>query len=83
MTNAVELSVGRGVVGLMCTNSVSVAVSGAPLWAFYKHATTSDSAAEATTLFITDATLRMEPLRVSSCGGLFLQKNMPPRRLRV
>jgi hypothetical protein len=51
MPNAVELSVRRGVGGCVWPSSVSVALSGAPLWALWKHAPTSDSAAEATTFF--------------------------------
>jgi hypothetical protein len=83
MPNAVELSVRSGVAGWMWSNSVSVTLSGAPLWAFLNHAPTSDSAAEATTFFMTDAKLRTEPFSVSSCGGLSPQKNKPPRRLRA
>jgi hypothetical protein len=79
--NALELSVRRGVTGWMWPNSVSVTLSGAPLWAFWKHAPTSDSASEATTFFNTDATLRMEPFSVFYCGGLSPQKNKPPRRM--
>jgi hypothetical protein len=77
--NAVKLSVRSGVAGWMWSNSVSVNTSGAQLWAFWKHAPTSDSAAEATTFFMTDATLSI--FRVPSCGGLSQQKNNPPRRL--
>jgi hypothetical protein len=69
MPNDVELSVHSGVAGWMWPNSVSVTLSGAPLWAFWKHAPTSNSAADATTFLMTDATLRIEPFRVSSCGG--------------
>jgi hypothetical protein len=81
MPNDVELSVRSGVTGWMCPNSVSVTLSGAPLWEFWKHAPTSDSAAEATTFFMTEATFRIEPFRVSSCGGFSPQENNPPRRL--
>jgi hypothetical protein len=81
--NAVELSVWSGVAGWMYPNSVSVSLSGAPLWAFWKHAPTSDPAAEATTLFMTDAKLRIEPFMVSYCRGLSPQKNNPPGRLRA
>jgi hypothetical protein len=45
--------------------SVSATLRGAPHWALWKHAPTSDSAAEATTFLMTVATLRMDPL-----GGL-------------
>jgi hypothetical protein len=83
MPNAVEFLVRRGVAGCLCPNSVSVTLRGAALWAFWKHAPTSDSAAEATTFLMTEAALRMEPFKVSSFGGLFPQKNMPPRRLRA
>jgi hypothetical protein len=79
--NAVELSVRRGVVGWMWPSSVSVTLSGAPLWAFLKHAPTSDSAAEATTFLMTEATFRMEQLSVSCCRVSLPQKNRPPRRL--
>jgi hypothetical protein len=48
MPNAVELSVRRGFTGLMFPTQFIVTLSGAPLWAFWKHAPTSDSAAEAT-----------------------------------
>jgi hypothetical protein len=77
MPNAAELSVRSVVGGGMWPNSVSVTMSGAPLWAFWKHALTSDSAAEATTFFITDATLSLETFRVSSCGVLSPQKYIP------
>jgi hypothetical protein len=70
MPNDVDLSVRSDVAGWMWPNSVSVTLSGALLWALWKHAPTSDSAAEVTTFFMTDATLRIEPFRVSSCGGL-------------
>jgi hypothetical protein len=63
--NTVELSVRRGVGGCMWPNSASVTLSGAPLWALWKHASTSDSAAEATTFSMTEATLRMDPFSVS------------------
>jgi hypothetical protein len=81
--NAVELYVRSGVAGWMWPNSASVTLSGAPPWAFWKHAPTSDSAADATTFFMNDAILRREPFRVSSCGGLSPQKNKPPRQLCV
>jgi hypothetical protein len=74
MPNDVELSVQSGVAEWMWPNSVSVTLSGAPLWAFWKHAPTSDSAAEPTTLFMTDATLRIEPFMVSSCGVVTAKK---------
>jgi hypothetical protein len=74
MPNTVELSVRSGVAGCMWTNSVSVTLSGAPLWAFWKHAPHSKSAADATTLLMTDTTLRIEPFSVSSCGVLSPQK---------
>jgi hypothetical protein len=83
MPNAVELSVRRGVGGCVCPSSVSVTLSGAPLWALLKHAPTSDSAAEATTFLMTTATLRMDPLSVSCSGDLFPRKNRPPRRLHA
>jgi hypothetical protein len=81
MPNAVELSVRSGVAGWTWPTSVSVTLSGDPLWAFWKHAPTSDSAAEATTFFRTDATLRVEPFSVSSCEGVSPQKNKPLRRM--
>jgi hypothetical protein len=74
MPNAVELSVRRGVGGGMWPNSVSVTLSGAPLWALRKHVPTSDSAAEATTFLMTEATLRMEPFSLSCLGGCCLKK---------
>jgi hypothetical protein len=80
---AVELSVWSVVAGCVWTNSVSVTLSGAPLWAFLKHAPTYASATGATKFLITDATLRIERLKVSSFGGLSPQKNKPPRRLRA
>jgi hypothetical protein len=83
MSNAVELYVRSGVAGFVWPNLVSVTLSGAPLWAFLKHAPTSDAAAEATTFLMTDATLSIEPFRVSSFEGLFPQKNNQPRRLRA
>jgi hypothetical protein len=64
MPNAVELSVRRGVGGCGWPNSGIVALSGAPLWALWKHAPTYDSAAEATTFLMTEATLRMDPLSI-------------------
>jgi hypothetical protein len=51
--------------------------------ALWKHAPTSDSSAEATTFLVTDATLRIEPLIVSSCGVLSPQNNKQPRRMRA
>jgi hypothetical protein len=77
MPNAVELSVRSGVAGYMWPDSVSVTLSGALLWDLWNHAPTSGSASEATTFFITDATLRIEPFIVSSCGGLSSQNNTP------
>jgi hypothetical protein len=65
MLYAVELSVRRGVGGCVWPSSVSVTLSGAPLWALWKHARTYDSAAEATTFLMTAATLRIDPLSVS------------------
>jgi hypothetical protein len=67
----------------MWPNSVSVTLSGAPLWALWKHAPTYDSAAEATTLLMMEAALRMEPFSVSCCGDLLPQKTRPHRRLRA
>jgi hypothetical protein len=69
MPYAVELSVRRGVGGCVWPSSVSVTPSGAPLWALWKHAPTSDYEAEATTFLITAASLRMDPLSVS-CSGI-------------
>jgi hypothetical protein len=83
MPYAVELSVLRGVGGCVWPSSVSVTLSGAPLWALWEHAPTSDSAAEATTFLMTAATLRMDPLSVSYSGDLFPKKNRPPSRLRA
>jgi hypothetical protein len=80
---AVELSVRRGVGGCVWPSSVSVTLSGAPLWALWKHAPTSDSAAKATTFLMTAATLRIYPLSVSCSGDLLPSKNKPPRRLRA
>jgi hypothetical protein len=74
MPYAVELSVRRGVGGCVWPSSVSVTLSGAPLWALRKHAPASDSAAEATTFLMTAATLRMDPLSVSCSGDLFPRK---------
>jgi hypothetical protein len=34
MPNTVELTAGSGVAGFVCPNSVSVTLSGAPVWAF-------------------------------------------------
>jgi hypothetical protein len=65
MPYAVELSVRRGVGGCVWPNSVSVTLSGAPLWELWKHAPTYDSAAEATTFLITAAMLRIDPISVS------------------
>jgi hypothetical protein len=81
--DAVGLSVRRGVGGFMWPTLVSVALIGAPLWALRKHAPSSDSAAEATTFLMMEATLRMETFSVSCCGDLSPQKNRPLRRLRV
>jgi hypothetical protein len=83
MLYAVELSVRRCVGGCMWPISVSVILRGAPLWALWKHAPTYDTAAEATTFFMTAATLRMDPISVSYLGDLLPKKNRPPRRLRV
>jgi hypothetical protein len=83
MPYAVELSVRRGIGGCVWPSSVSVTLSGAPLWALWKHAPTSDSAAEATTFLMTAATLRIDPLCVSCSGDLLPRKNRPPRRLRA
>jgi hypothetical protein len=58
MPYAVELSVRRGVGGCVWPSSVSVTLSGAPLWALWKHAPTSDSAAAATTFLMTAALAR-------------------------
>jgi hypothetical protein len=80
---AVELSVRRGVGGCVWPSSVSVTLRGAPLWALWKHAPTSDSAAEATTFLMTATTLRMDPLSVSCSGDLLPKKNRPPRRLHA
>jgi hypothetical protein len=82
MPYAVELSVRRGVVGCVWPSSVGVTLSGAPLWALWKHVPTSGSAAEATTFLMTEATLMMDPLSVSCLGDLLPKKNRPPRRLR-
>jgi hypothetical protein len=65
MPYAVELSVRRCVGGCVWPSLASVTLSEAPLWALWKHAPTSDSAAEATTFLMTAATLRMDPLSVS------------------
>jgi hypothetical protein len=81
--NTVELSVCRGVGGFVWPSSVSVTLSGAPLWALWKHAPTSDYVAEANTFLITAATLSMDPLSVSCLGDLLPRKNRPPRRLRA
>jgi hypothetical protein len=83
MSYAVELSARRGVGGCVWPSSVSVTLSGDPLRAFWKHAPTSYSAAEAPTFLMTAATLRMDPLSVSCSGDLLPQKNRPPRRLRA
>jgi hypothetical protein len=79
--NAVELSVRSVIGGCVCPSSVSVTLSGVPLWALWKHASTSDSAAEATTFLMMEATLRIDPLSVSCSGGLLPKKNRPPSRL--
>jgi hypothetical protein len=83
MPFAVELSVRRGVGGCVWPSSVSVTLSGAPLWALWKHDPTYDSAAEATTFLITAATLRIDPFSVSCSWYLLPRKNRPPRRLRA
>jgi hypothetical protein len=80
---AVKLSVRSGVAGCVWPNSVNVTLSGTPLWAFWTHAHTSDSSDEAKKLLTTDATLRIEIFKVSSFGGLSLQKNKSSRRLCV
>jgi hypothetical protein len=67
--NAVELSVRNGVAGCVCPNPVRVTLIGAPLWAFWKQAPTSNSAADATKFFMTEAAFRMEPLSLSAWGG--------------
>jgi hypothetical protein len=67
--SAVGLSVLHGVAGCVCPNSVRVDLIGAPLWAFWKQAPTSDSAADATTFFRTEFALRIEPLSLSAWGG--------------
>jgi hypothetical protein len=83
MLYAVELSVRRGVGGCVWPRLVSVALRGAPFWALWKHAPTSDYAAEATTFLMMVATLSMDPLK-ASCSGFFLpKKNRPPRRIRA
>jgi hypothetical protein len=76
---AVELSARSCVTGWMWPNSVSVTLGSVPLWAFWKHDPTSDSAAEGTTFLMTDATLRIDPFRVPYFVGLSPQKNNPPR----
>jgi hypothetical protein len=81
--NAIELSVRRSVGGSVWPISVSVTLSGAPLWALRKHAPTSDSAAEATTFLTMEATLRIDPFSLSCSGDLFPKKNRPPSRLRA
>jgi hypothetical protein len=81
MLYVVELSVRRGVGGCVWPSSVSVTLRGAPLWVLWKHAPTSDSAAEATTFLMTDATLRIDPLRASCSGDLLPKKNRSTRRL--
>jgi hypothetical protein len=83
MPYAVELSIRRGVGSCVWPSSVSVTLRGAPLWALWKPAPTSDSAAEATTFLMTAATLRMDPLRASCSGDLLPKKNRPPRRLHA
>jgi hypothetical protein len=52
---------------------VRVTLNSAPFGAFLKHAPTSDSAADATTFLMTEAALRIDPLSLSACGGLFPQ----------
>jgi hypothetical protein len=83
MPYAVELSIRRGVGGCVWPSSVIVTLSGAPLWALWKHAPTSDYAAEANTFLMMAVTLRMDPLSVSCSGGLLPKKNRPQRRLRA
>jgi hypothetical protein len=58
---------------VLCPNSIRVILIGAPLWSFWKHVPNSDSAADATTFLMMDATLRIEPFRVPSFGGVFQQ----------
>jgi hypothetical protein len=70
MPRAFELSVLNGVAGCVFPNSVRVTWIGAPLSAFWKHAPTSDYAADATTFFMTEAAFRIEPLSMSAWGGL-------------
>jgi hypothetical protein len=83
MQKAVELSVRISIAGCVWPNSVSVTLSGAPFWAFLKHNFTSYSVAETTTFLMNDATLRIEPFKVSSFGGLSPQNKKPPRRLHA
>jgi hypothetical protein len=64
-------------------SSVIVTLRGAQIWALWKHAPTSDSAAEATTFLMTAVTLKMDPLRASCSGDLLPKKNIPPRRLHA
>jgi hypothetical protein len=65
--NAVELSIINGVDGCVCPNSVRVTLIGAPLWAFWKQAPTSDYAADSTTFFMTEAAFSNDPLSLSAC----------------
>jgi hypothetical protein len=66
---AVDLSVLKGVAGCVCPNSVRVTLIGDPLCAFWKQAPTSDSAADATNFFMTEAAFRIEPLSLSAWRG--------------
>jgi hypothetical protein len=75
---AVELSVINGVVGCGCPNSVRVTWIGAPLLAFWKQAPTSDSAADATPFFMTEAAFMIEPLSLSAWGGVHHNRTIHP-----
>jgi hypothetical protein len=76
--NAVELSVLNGVIGCVCPNSVRVTRIGAPLWAFWKQAPTSDYAADTTTFLMTEAAFRIEPLSLSAWGGYHHNRTIHP-----
>jgi hypothetical protein len=65
MPYAVELSVLKGVAGCLWPSSSRVVRRGAAVCAFWNHAPTSDSAADATIFFIAEATFRMEPFSLS------------------
>jgi hypothetical protein len=60
--------------GCVWPSSVSLTLSGAPLWALWKHAPTSDSAAEETTFLMTEAILNIDPLMVSCSGDVLPKK---------